>query len=77
MRDVSADRTLSPTLDSATGGDSSLPLNWILGGDGGSPITNVEYSTGISQPTIDDNSPFTWQRRSNKKVNVYFRTLAE
>jgi hypothetical protein len=35
----------APTLDSVVRGNGLLTLNFTLGSDGGSPITNIEYST--------------------------------
>jgi len=35
----------APTLDSLTPSNGLLLINFTLGGDGGSPITDIEYST--------------------------------
>lgn len=42
----------APTIDSITAGDGSAEVNFTAGTDGGSPITNYEYS-------IDNGSTFT------------------
>jgi len=50
-----------PTLNSVTGADSSLTLTWTLGSDGGSPVTDVEYSTDDSATwrSVDDSTATT------------------
>ena len=34
----------------------------------------TSYTEGAARPTVDAQGDFTWQRRTNKKVYVYFRT---
>lgn len=52
---------LAPTLNSVTGGNASLTLSWTLGSDGGSPVTDVEYSTddSVTWRSVDDSTATT------------------
>jgi hypothetical protein len=36
-----------------------------------------EYSPGKARPRVDDDGEVTWQRRTRKKVYVYFRSANE
>ena len=54
----------SVTIDSIVTGDQQVSVNFTAGGDGGSPITNYEYSTDggttfVALDPVDTTSPIT------------------
>lgn len=58
---VTSTPPLAPVLTSVAGGNASLTLNWALGPDGGSPVTDVEYTTddSVTWRSVDDSTATT------------------
>jgi YVTN family beta-propeller protein len=71
----------APTIAAITRGDTTLSVAYILGGNGGDPITDVEYTvdngmTWLQQSSISAQSPLTISGLSNgTSYNVKIRAV--